>query len=131
MVCPGLIHLSGLPLKLIYFSGIIHPMSVNKMPQVKKTIAVKKKAYENRIKEVIDKAEEEYKMEYVPLFERSARRKGIREGIKRGIKRGIESKVKETAMRMLNKGFDIDAVIEITGLDKTELGKIASTAATH
>ncbi len=101
------------------------------MPQVKKTIAVKKKAYENRIKEVIDKAEEEYKMEYVPLFERSARRKGIREGIKRGIKRGIESKVKETAMRMLNKGFDIDAVIEITGLDKTELGKIASTAATH
>jgi hypothetical protein len=87
-------------------------------------------AYENKIKEVIDNAEEEYKMEYVPLFERSAHKKGIREGIKRGIKRGIESKAKETAMKMLNKGFDIDAVIDITGLDRKELGRIASTAIT-
>jgi len=91
-------------------------------------------AYEKRIKKVINKAEEEYKMEYVPLWERGARRSGIREGIKRGVERGIgqgvEKKAKETAIRMLNKGFDIVMVSEITGLDREELRKLAETAVT-
>jgi predicted transposase/invertase (TIGR01784 family) len=73
-------------------------------------------------------------MEYVPLWERGARRSGIREGIKRGVERGIgqgvEKKAKETAIRMLNKGFDIVMVSEITGLDREELRKLAATAVT-
>ncbi|HLP48222.1 MAG TPA: hypothetical protein VK186_14735 [Candidatus Deferrimicrobium sp.] len=73
-------------------------------------------------------------MEYIPLWERGARRRGLREGIKRGIERGIgqgiEKKARETAIRMLSKGFDIVMVSEMTGLDREELRKLAATAAT-
>jgi hypothetical protein len=43
-------------------------------------------AFKKRIKEVIKKAEEEFKMEYVPLWERDAERRGEKIGIEKGIK---------------------------------------------
>ena len=69
----------------------------------------------------IRKVEEEYKMEYVPIWLRDERE----EGIKRGEKRGIMKMAKQTAAKMLKKGFDIDTIIEITGLDKKEIDKLA------
>ena len=62
-------------------------------------------AYEKRIKEVIDKAEEEYKMEYIPLWERGARRRGMREGIKRGIERGLNEGLNEELNEGLGRGL--------------------------
>ncbi|MCU0287855.1 MAG: Rpn family recombination-promoting nuclease/putative transposase [Acidobacteria bacterium] len=90
--------------------------------------------YDNRIKEVIDKAEEEYKMDYIPSWERSAHRKGIREGMERGIERGFERGFgqgkRETAIKMLNKGYDIDVVCEMTGLDREEVIRLSENEVT-
>ena len=38
--------------------------------------------YKDRLKEVIKKIEEEFKMEYIPLWERDARKEGRKEGQK-------------------------------------------------
>jgi predicted transposase/invertase (TIGR01784 family) len=82
----------------------------------------------------IKKIEEEYKMEYIPLWERDAFDKGIEEGIHKGIDegihkgidKGIEKKTIETAKRMLEKGFDLDTIIEITGIKREEIEKLSS-----
>jgi predicted transposase/invertase (TIGR01784 family) len=83
-------------------------------------------ALKNRLKEEIKKVEEEYKMEYVPLWERDARQEGWEEGVEIGVEKGVEKKAKETARKMLKKGFDIDIIIEITGLSKDEIEKMTS-----
>jgi predicted transposase/invertase (TIGR01784 family) len=49
---------------------------------------------------------------------------GKEEGIKLGEEKGKEEKAKETAKRMLNKGFDFDTIVEITGLEPSEVEKL-------
>jgi predicted transposase/invertase (TIGR01784 family) len=39
--------------------------------------------------------------------------------------KGREENAKETALRMLKKGFDPDTIIDITGLNKTDIEKLA------
>jgi predicted transposase/invertase (TIGR01784 family) len=77
------------------------------------------------------KAEEVYKMEYVPLWERSVWKKGIREGIKRGkergIEKGIEKNSKETAKKMLNDGLPLETISKYTGLPAEEIKKMSPT----
>jgi hypothetical protein len=88
--------------------------------------------YKEHIKEVIKKIEEEYKMEYVPIWLRDEREVGIKIGEEKGIKigeeKGKEEKAKETAKKMLEKGFEIDLVMDLTGLGKEVVEKLASTA---
>jgi hypothetical protein len=66
-------------------------------------------SYKGRLKEVIRKIEEEFKMEYIPLWERDARK----EGEKRG--------KKETAKQMLLDNIPIEKVIKYTGLTEKEV----------
>jgi len=75
-------------------------------------------AFKGRIKSVIKKVEEEFKMEYVPIWERDAE--------KRGEKRGMEKKAKETAKNLLMMRIDIDKISKATGLKKEEIEKLAS-----
>jgi len=77
--------------------------------------------YKNRVKEVIRKIEEEFKMEYIPLWERDARNEGKREGEKIGEKKGIEKKAKETAMQMLLDNIPVEKVVKYTGLTEKEV----------
>ena len=49
---------------------------------------------------------------------------GIKIGEKRGEKRGKEYTAKETAIRMLKKGFDLNTIVEITGLEPSEIKKL-------
>jgi len=42
-----------------------------------------------------------------------------------GEKEGMEKKAKEDALRMLKRGFDLDTIIDITGLKKEEIEKLA------
>lgn len=81
-------------------------------------------AYKDRIKEVIVKAEEEYKMEYVPIWERDILDKGVQQGVKEGLR---EEKIR-TAKTMIEKGFDVDTIIDITGLSRKKLEKLRSTS---
>jgi len=76
------------------------------------------KTFKDQIKNVIKQAEEEYKMEYVPIWERDAE--------KRGEKRGMEKKAKETAKNLLMMRIDIDKISKATGLKKEEIEKLAS-----
>jgi hypothetical protein len=39
---------------------------------------------------------------------------------------GMEKKAKEDALRMLKRGFDLDTIIDITGLKKSEIENLAS-----
>jgi predicted transposase/invertase (TIGR01784 family) len=42
-----------------------------------------------------------------------------------GKKEGIEEKAIETAKKMLKKGFETDIIMELTGLKKEEIEKLA------
>ena len=70
-----------------------------------------------RLKEVIRKIEEEFKMEYIPLWERDARKEGEKIGEKKGKKEGK----KETAKQMLLDNIPIEKVIKYTGLTEKEV----------
>jgi predicted transposase YdaD len=80
-------------------------------------------AFKGRLKEVIKKAEEEFKMEYIPLWERDAERRGERKGMKK--------QAKETAKNLLKMGLDIEKVSEATGLKKKEIEKLKETPQGH
>jgi predicted transposase YdaD len=86
--------------------------------------------YKDRIKEVIIKTEEEYKMEYVPIWERDILNEGVKKGVEKGVKKGVKKGADEekirTARMMLKKGFDIDTIVDITGLNKKKLEKLTS-----
>ena len=47
-------------------------------------------------------------------------------GIKEGIEQGIEQKSKDIALKMLEKGIDIESISEITGLSKEEVESLKS-----
>jgi predicted transposase/invertase (TIGR01784 family) len=42
-----------------------------------------------------------------------------------GKKEGKKEEKKEIAKQMLRKGFDLDTIIDITGLEKTEIAKLS------
>jgi predicted transposase/invertase (TIGR01784 family) len=49
---------------------------------------------------------------------------GEEKGIKIGEEKGKEDNAKETAIRMLKKGFDINTIVEITGLESSVIEKL-------
>jgi len=53
------------------------------------------------------------------LFE--GEKKGRRKGLSEGIKKGKREAYKETAIRLLEQGFDITIISNVTGLSKTEI----------
>ena len=64
-------------------------------------------------------------MPYVTSWERDAKKEGIIEGIKEGKKAGKLEKAFEAAKKMMKKGFDMDTIIDITGLNRKEIEKLA------
>ncbi|MDQ1355571.1 MAG: hypothetical protein QG657_5881 [Acidobacteriota bacterium] len=44
---------------------------------------------------------------------------------------GMKKKAKETALRMLNRGFDLNTIIDMTGLTKSEIEALASQSTFH
>ena len=64
--------------------------------------------------EVKEEVREEFKEEFMETLGPQLREEGM------------EKKAKEDALRMLKKGFDPDTIIDITGLDKSEIEKLAA-----
>lgn len=89
-------------------------------------------ALKNRIKEVIKTVEEEKAMDYIPIWLKDdvlkGRKEGRKEGRIEGRMEGIELKAKETAKKMLLKGYDINEIIEMTGLDKKTIESLTPTS---
>jgi hypothetical protein len=48
-----------------------------------------------------------------------------------GEKEGIKKKPKEPAMQMIKRGFDLNTIIDITGLEKSEIEKLAPLSKSH
>lgn len=48
-------------------------------------------------------------------------KEGMKEGLKEGLKEGVKEGVKRTARNMLEKGFDEETIMEVTGLTKEEI----------
>jgi flagellar biosynthesis/type III secretory pathway protein FliH len=74
-----------------------------------------------RIKYEIKKVEEEFKMEYIPIWERDSHEEGMEKGIKKGKREGIKEGKIETAKRMLNDDFPIKNIAKYTGLSEKEI----------
>jgi len=66
---------------------------------------------------VIRKIEEEFKMEYIPIWLRDERNEGKREGKIEGKKEGK----KETARQMLLDNIPVEKVVKYTGLTEKEV----------
>jgi hypothetical protein len=82
--------------------------------------------FKDKIKQVIKQAEEEFKMEYVPIWLRDEREEGIKIGEEIGEKRGEKKAKIETAKNMLKKGFEINVIVEITGLKRKDIEKLVN-----
>ena len=84
--------------------------------------------FKDKIKQVIKQVEEEFKMEYVPIWLRDEREEGIKIGEeigeKRGEKRGEKKAKIETAKNLLKMGLEIDIIIKATGLKRKEIEKM-------
>jgi predicted transposase/invertase (TIGR01784 family) len=73
-------------------------------------------------------------MEYVPIWERDAQKRGeeigekrgVEIGEKRGMEKGMKKKAKETVKNLLKMGIDIDKISKATGMKKEEIEKLAS-----
>ena len=72
-------------------------------------------------KEYVLKLKERLKMTRVGI---ELRNDGVAEGKKEGIKEGIKEGKLETANKMVKKGFDIEDIIEITGLGREDIKKL-------
>lgn len=77
-------------------------------------------------------------MEYIPIWLRDERDEGIKIGEEIGEKRGVEIGIEvgekrgekkgkiETAKNMLKKGFEIDTIVELTGLKRKDIEKLVN-----
>ena len=91
-----------------------------------RTINLNKKelrAYQRHLEDLHMAAslEEQFRFEQA-----QARKKGMEEGMEEGREEGREENAIETAKKMLKKGFEIDIIIELTGLKKEEVEKLTS-----
>jgi predicted transposase/invertase (TIGR01784 family) len=55
------------------------------------------------------------------IDEDKARKEGREEGMKEGREEGEKKGRRETAINMLEKGFNIDMIVELTGLEQDEI----------
>lgn len=78
-----------------------------------------KEQYVNFTKEQLEQ-HEQFKLE-------AEREAGIEIGLAQGIEQGIERKTVEHVKNMLNKNYDMNEIIDITGLTKEEIMKIKNT----
>lgn len=51
-------------------------------------------------------------------------KEGLKEGIKEGMKEGMKEGVKQIARNMLEKGFDEETIMDVTGLTKEEIRRL-------
>lgn len=79
------------------------------------------------LNEVYD-LEEDLKVAYITTAERFGFERGVQEGIQQGLEQGIEQglregqkNARETAIRMLNKGFHVNDIAEVTLLSHAEI----------
>jgi predicted transposase/invertase (TIGR01784 family) len=82
---------------------------------------------EKKLLQEVIKIEEEYKMQYVTIWEREAKKEGQVLGEKRGEKRGEEKARVETARELVRYGVDIDIISKSTGLSRDEIEKLVET----
>jgi hypothetical protein len=90
---------------------------------------------QNKLKLEIMQLEEDYKMPYIPTYEREARKEGMEEGLAKGrqigVKEGKQIGVKEeklkTARELVKNGVDITIIAKATGLSIKEIEKLASS----
>jgi len=76
-------------------------------------------AYESRLKYILD---EEAKIEDAKYFaEKEGVAKGIKQGIEQGIEQGEKKKQQEIALKMLQKGIDLETIAEFTELTLSKI----------
>ncbi|EJP15586.1 hypothetical protein LEP1GSC080_2815 [Leptospira interrogans str. FPW2026] len=67
------------------------------------------------------KSDRDYAYDLAARFEAGELQGGIEKGIKKGIEKGAEKEKLKSARKMLQKGMDVDMILEITGLSKKDL----------
>ncbi|MGE5344238.1 MAG: hypothetical protein ACM3SY_22455, partial [Candidatus Omnitrophota bacterium] len=77
-------------------------------------------AYKDRVLEIIQQAQEETKMEYVPIWARDIRQEGMDQGKSEG---KLEEK-QEVAERMINQGFKVETIAKCLDITVEEAKKM-------
>ena len=57
-------------------------------------------------------------------FYDEAESKGMEQGLQQGKVQGIEIGMEQVASKMLDKGLDVDTIIEVTGLSKARIERL-------
>ncbi|MGE5341612.1 MAG: hypothetical protein ACM3SY_09035, partial [Candidatus Omnitrophota bacterium] len=74
--------------------------------------------------EVIQQAQEETKMEYVPIWARDIRQEGLDQGKLDGIAEGKKENTIEVAERMINDGLRVETIAKYLGITVEEAKKL-------
>ncbi|EMT45808.1 transposase [Anoxybacillus flavithermus AK1] len=65
--------------------------------------------------------EKEQVLELIISYEKKALEKGLREGVERGLQQGLQLEERHIAKKMLEKGYDIQTIHELTELSVEEI----------
>ena len=100
----------------------------------------------DHLKEILDKSQidggeimptlaqqfrEEFREEFMETLGPQLKEEGIKEGIKEGKEEGIKEGKKEIVLQMLKRGFDLNTIMDLTGLRKSEIETLAAQSEFH
>ncbi|KYD29208.1 hypothetical protein B4113_2362 [Geobacillus sp. B4113_201601] len=63
-------------------------------------------------------------MDLIVSYEQRGMKKGIEKGMEKGMEKGIEKGKMDVAKRMLEKGYDVPTICELTGLPVEAVEKL-------
>lgn len=68
--------------------------------------------------------EEDQKVAYVTSAERFGRQEGLQQGIQQGLQQGLQQAAHTVALKMLEKGMDLETIAELTDLSIEEIQQL-------
>ena len=77
----------------------------------------------NEVNEMETK-EKEQVLELIISYEKKALEKGLREGVEQGLQQGLQLEKRHIAKKMLEKGYDIQTIHELTELSVEEIERL-------
>lgn len=98
-------------------------MAVEENEEIKKTVEVLDELSMSEEERALYEYREKALLDYIDAMD-YAKRKGEREGIEKGERAGEKKAKLETAKKMLEKGFSIELIKEITGLSEEQIQNI-------
>lgn len=95
-------------------------MLATKNEEIKKALSILEIVSQDEKARMLYEAREAEIRDQITRIE-SARKEGIKEGMEKGIEKGMKKGMEELAVKLINKGIDIDVIIQASGLSREEI----------